>query len=86
MYTIDYWDVKEQRQVTRAATADETTDIDARKAAGPSPEFLDAQIEAELMALDLASIRPLRENDKVKLAALEVKAVALRAKLKKPKA
>jgi len=46
----------------------------------------DAEIDAELSALDLASIRPLRENDKAALAVLEAKAVALRAKLKKPKA
>lgn len=45
----------------------------------------DAPILAELHQIDLDSIRPLREDDKAALTALNVKAALLRAKLKKPK-
>lgn len=50
-----------------------------------SDEENDADVMAQLLKIDLASIRPLRENDKAMLATLTAQAVDLRSKLKRVK-
>jgi hypothetical protein len=83
-HQICYWDEKLQMQCVRDSTPAEDwqRDIDI-VAADSSIERHNAPILAALDALDAKSIRPLREGDAVRVAALEQQAAELRAQLRK---
>lgn len=53
-------------------------------APAPTPDQHNAPILAALAAIDAKTIRPLREGDTTRVAALEAQAAALRAQLMKP--
>lgn len=72
----------DQRRNWNLYRANSTRDgLDLLPAAPPSKYELNAPILAALVAIDAKSIRPLREGDTVRVAALEAQAVALRATL-----
>ena len=83
MDKVCYWDEKEGCQKERDCTPEEQADIDARRAAGPNASAINAPILAALEAIDLKTIRPLREGDSVRVAALAADAAVLRAQLVK---
>lgn len=78
-----YWDSEEGCQKERECTQEEQVEIDARRTAQPNASEFNAPILAQLAAIDSKSIRPLREGDGARVAALEAEAAALRAQLKK---
>ena len=60
------------------------TDVEAddlRKPPPPTKEQINADIIARLNLIDLKSIRPLREGDKIMLATLDAQAAAERVKI-----
>lgn len=77
-YKICYWDEKTNSQKERPATIEETAEIDARKAQSARTR---ADVLADLAAIDMRSIRALREGNTARIAELEAQAVALRAEL-----
>lgn len=78
-----YYDNASGKMKTRPCTPEEQAEIDAARAAGPSATEINAPILAALEAIDAKSVRPLREGDAVRVAALETEAEALRARLVK---
>lgn len=83
MYEVDYWDEVAGEQKKRPATAEETAEINARRAAGPSAAEHNAPILKALEQIDLRTIRALREGDQVRIAALDAEAAQLRSQLRK---
>lgn len=74
----DYWNEKTGKMESRLCTAEEMAELAARR---PSASSTNAPILAELEANDRKSIRALRENDTVRLAAIEADQVRLRSLL-----
>lgn len=83
MDKVCYWDEVEGCQKERDCTPEEQAEIDARRAAGPSPDEVNAPILASLEEIDRKSIRALREGNSVRIAELESQATELRLQLKK---
>lgn len=81
MTKICYWDAEAKIQCERDMTPQEEDQrlIDM----APNLNQHNAPILAQLEVLDAKSIRPLREGDTVRVAAIEAQAAALRAQLMK---
>lgn len=92
---IDYWDAEEGKQLRRPCTPEEQAEIDARRAMAAAANTAAAQrVEDEierhnaailtaLERIDARSIRPLREGNAARVAALEAEAAALRLQFRK---
>lgn len=83
MDKVCYLDEESGGMLLRDCTIEEQEELDARRAAPPSASEFNAPLLAQLAAIDAKSIRPLREGDGVRVAALEAEAAALRLKLRK---
>jgi hypothetical protein len=87
MDKVCYWDEVEGCQKERDCTPDEQAEIDARRAAGPTPESINAPILAALTLIDAKTPRAVREaiqtGDNSRVLALEADAATLRAQLVK---
>jgi len=81
---IAFWNDETGRQDERDMTSEEIAEFTAmQNGEGQTFEVRNAAILAQLAELDAKSIRPLREGDAARVAALEEEAETLRAQLVK---